>query len=331
LFSQEQHLGPSSTQPVPTGATVAWARISRECLAKHIERSVDRKKPVRDYILGTTISGESRTTGKTRLVLHASEGKALGEIEFVGEVHAKTIGRNGPATLHYLSDTEFRGRKRLTLNDGRLTASSAVVDAPTRLTATRIRTDLPGLRGQVVERIAWRRVAASRSQADAIASDHTADDIRHDMDRKINESVAAIQSQLSQIAKLQLDGSTPLVMRSRSTPDYIELAVCRTGADGCDTAFDSVAVDGNPDIAIRLHQSVVAAAFRNVELRAKIAPYVGNAFSIRAVSLPFLAKSEPTETKAGNWSMSGEWLVFDLSGSAVPPVQRVALDKPIAN
>ena len=42
-------------------ATVVWFRMSKRYLKDYIERTVDRKKPVRDYILGTTINGESHT------------------------------------------------------------------------------------------------------------------------------------------------------------------------------------------------------------------------------------------------------------------------------
>src|SRR5207249_8662678 len=103
----------------------------------------------------------SRTTGKTRFVLHPNDGQALGEVEFVGEVHGQTVGRNGPATLQYRSDSTFRAHKRLTIGESGLSASPATADAPTRLTATDIQTNLPRLRGRIAQRIAWRRVAAS--------------------------------------------------------------------------------------------------------------------------------------------------------------------------
>src|SRR4051794_30661752 len=58
-------------------ATLVWARLSKQFLAKQIERNVDRKKPVRDVILGTPIAGESHTTGKTRFVLYPNDRQAL--------------------------------------------------------------------------------------------------------------------------------------------------------------------------------------------------------------------------------------------------------------
>ena len=224
----------SDEEPALVPATVVWLRLSKQYLKEYIERTVDRKKPVHDYILGTTITGESHTTGTTRLVLYPNDNQALGEVEFVGQVHAQTTGRNGPATLSYLSDSTFQASKRLTISESGLSASPAIADAPTRLTATDLHTNLPRLRGIIAERIAWGRVASTRSQADAIASAHTAEDIRQDLDRKVNESVAAIQMRLqTQLAKLRYDGEgKPIVMRSRSTPDFVEVAMHGHSAEG---------------------------------------------------------------------------------------------------
>src|SRR6188768_3890048 len=88
--------------------TIVWVRLSKDFLADHVERDVDRTKPVQDYILGTTISGQSRTTGKTKLILQPNEDRAAGRVEFSGETHGRVIGHNGPATLHFNTDSTFR-------------------------------------------------------------------------------------------------------------------------------------------------------------------------------------------------------------------------------
>src|SRR5947207_1863462 len=84
----------SDEQRVAAPAAIVWVRMSKGYLADYMERAVDRRKPVRDLILGTTIDGESHTTGNTRFVLYPNDRQALGEVEFVGEVHAKTVGHN---------------------------------------------------------------------------------------------------------------------------------------------------------------------------------------------------------------------------------------------
>ena len=311
--------------------TLVWVRMSREFLAKQMERDVDRKKPVRDYILGTTIRGESRTRGKTQFVLYPNNSQALGEVKFTGEVHSRTVGRNGPAILDYKSDSTFQARKRVTIGESGLSTSAAIADAPTRLTATNIRTNLPELRDRIVRRIAWRRVANSRSEADAIASDHTADDIRHDLDRKLDESVASIQNKIqTQLAKLQGDGKNgSLMMRSRSTPDYVEVALCRRSKSSDKIEIPSFPMEGNPEIAVRVHRTVLVLAMSDPQIREMVAPLMSN-----ALKKPLLATAVgPNSHKAGlqvaSFSTGGEWTALDFtfsSGEAPSPRTAIAED-----
>jgi hypothetical protein len=253
-------------------------QFSKDFLDDYVERNVDRTKPVHDLILGTRIAGESRTRGKTRLVLHPNDDRALGEVQFQGTVTSKTIGHNGPATLWYDSDSTFRARKSLTITDAGLTAKSAVASAPTRLTPTQIRTSLPRLRGRIAQRIAWRRVNSSRAQADAIASDHTADDIRGDLDHKLNEAVATIQArikpQVVEANQALADGK--LVVRSRSTPNSIEIALCSPGTTADQLKQIAATVEGNPPVAARVHRAVVAKILTDERLRTKYAALFGN-------------------------------------------------------
>jgi hypothetical protein len=296
--------------------TLIWAHLSKQYLADYVERSVDRMKPVRDLILGTTINGESHTTGKTRLVLYPNERGAVGDVEFVGEVHANTIGHHGRATLQQQSHSAFRARKRLMMGQSRLIGLPASAEAPTAIQTTGLHVNLPGLRGRIGNRIAWGRVRGSQSQADAIASDHTADDIRRDLDKKIDESLASMHAKLrTQIAKLKSDGRNgSMLVRSRSAEDFIEVALCRRDERVADLPMPKFPVEGNPDIAVRVHQSVLARVASDAQLREKFAPYLTGAL----VGREFATNESPDNgrrLRVTNCAMAGEWLVLDLNAS----------------
>jgi hypothetical protein len=174
-------------------------------------------------------------------------------------------------------------------------------------------------------------VANSQSEADAIASDHTADDIRGDLDRKINESVAALQTKLqSQISELKLDDEKKsMVVRSRSTPDYIEVAFCRPGGRPDDLRMHSVAIEGDPDIAVRAHRTVLAQVMSDAKLRERITPLLGAAIATGPEQAIVLSKSEQPRLKSSNLAMDGEWLVIAFTASGrEEPSPRVALEEP---
>jgi hypothetical protein len=320
---------PVEDKKVSAEPTLVWVHLSRQYLSDYVERNVNRKKPVHDLILGTTVEGESHTTGKTRLVLHPNERGALGDVEFVGEVNAATIGYHGPATLQQLSHSTFRARKRLMMGESRLIGLPASAEAPTTLTTTGLHVNLPGLRGRIGNRIAWGRVARSQSQANAIASDHTADDIRRDLDKKVNESLTEMHAKLkTQIAKLRAgDRNSAMMVRSRSGADFIEVAFCRRDEGVAEMSMPRFPVEGNPDIAVRVHRSVLTRVASNPELREKFAPL----FTGVLVSAPVVAgdpRNNGRQLNVANWSMAGEWLAFDLkTTSADESFPRVAMDE----
>src|SRR5689334_17120660 len=65
-------------------AALVWVHMSKKYLADYVERSVDHEKPARENVLGIIFTGQSRTQGKTRLVLHKNEKRATADVEFTG-------------------------------------------------------------------------------------------------------------------------------------------------------------------------------------------------------------------------------------------------------
>lgn len=309
----------SGTTPIAdeasvTTGTAVWVHISRERLADYIERSVNRKKPVRDTIVGTPIVGESHTRGDVRLSLVPNDSNAVADIVFEGHVDALTTGHNGPAVMDYDSHSTFRAHKRLLVSESGLVTTPAVVEAPTELRPTSIRTNLPGLRGRIGQRIARRRVNESLAQATAEVADHTARDIRHDLDRKIDESVAAIQTNLkSQLASLKADSAAqPLVIRSRSSKDYVELALC----DRQELAqpMQSFPLDDATQLAVRVNRSMLMKLASNPVISSKLAPILGTAF---AGGVAASGDNIERERRSTNWTVAGDWISIDLRGGSL--------------
>ena len=143
-------------------ANLVYLRVSREFLENYVERAVHQNLPVRDCILGTKIIGEASTSGKTVVVLQPSDGQAVADVDFSGTVHARSRGLRAPVILHSIADTRFRARKRIVMGNPGLTVAPAKCSATTRSMTMRIDSYLPGLRGRLAERLAWRRVAEMR-------------------------------------------------------------------------------------------------------------------------------------------------------------------------
>jgi hypothetical protein len=304
---------------------LVWMRMSRDFLAEYVEREVDREKPARDRVLGITFVGESRTAGSTRLVLHPSKDGALGEVVFEGDIRSRTSGRKGPVTLHYLAHSNVRAKKSIVIGGRGLETRPATAQTPTRLTLVDVDTSLPRLRGRIAERIARRRAAASWSQANAVVSDHREHDIRKGLDERLNERVTEIQSQvLAQIAALKLareDGGA--AMQSRSTSQFVEVALYRGGSNAERPAMPQFQVEGNPDIALRVHRSMLVQIVADSELRARLAPLVAR--SLQSALVVGDESDRQAELNPTEW-LRNEWLMLDIVNAHAPTPERVATE-----
>jgi hypothetical protein len=286
--------------------------MSRDYLAGYVEREVNREKLARDNVLGITFVGESQTTGSSRLVLHPSEHTALAEVVFEGNIQSRTMGRKGPATLHYLAHSNVSAKKQIVIGERGLQTRPATARAPTLLTLVDVDTSLPRLRGRIATRIAWRRAEASRPRANAIVSDHREHDMRTTLDQRLNKRVAEIQAQVAtQLAALKLsDKNETTMMRSRSTSQYVEVALYRSEADIRRSPIPRFEVLGNPDLAVRVHHSILARVVADAESRTHFAPLLAR------VLQSGLALGDQVDGEVGSKILRGlgsEWLELDIT------------------
>jgi hypothetical protein len=313
-ISGSQRDGPGGQVP----AAVVYLRISRDFLQAYIERTVSRRKPVHDYILGVRIEGESETRGRTRLLLLPSSGRISGQLAFEGTVHAETRGYKSPVVLHQFSDSTFRSSKLVMLDELGLRTTRATTSAPTDLRTTGITSSLPRLRGRIATRIAWGRVSGSHQAAECITADHTAAMISSDFDESVDQSVAKVQKLFtSKIARLD-DENRPLrtEMRFRSSAECVELAMIRREATVDERKLRPPRVEGNPDVAVRVHRAMMTRAAADPEIREDLAPL------IKVLKSRF-GLNETTDSKGdkglpnGNakWSFDLDWLTLDFKDS----------------
>jgi hypothetical protein len=297
-----------------------YVRVSKDFLEDYVERAVHRTKPVSDYILGARIAGESATRGKTTFELLPGQGQLRGKITFEGTVHSQTRGYKSPVVLHQVSDSRFRSSKLISLDENGLRVSRATTHAPTNLQTVGIDTSLPRLRGRIARRIAWRRVAGSHQQAESITSQHTAADISRDFDERIDQSVAKLQDVFkSKVSGWDREHYPALTeMRFRSSPDCVEVAMIRREANSEERKLRPPTVDGNPDVAVRVHRAMLTRAMADPQVQNEWAPVF-----IKVLNARF-GQTENTGSKADKkspidttkWAFDLDWLAMDFMDSA---------------
>jgi hypothetical protein len=297
-------------------AAVVYMRVSREFLEDYVERKVNRTKPVRDYILGTRVVGESDTHGNTRLELLPTSGKLSAKISFEGTVRARTEGYNGPVVLHQIADSTFRASKNISLDSSGLKVTSAEASAPTHLTTMGIDSSLPRLRGRIATRIAWRRLASSNAEAERITANHTAATIGDDFDASVDRSMAKLQDVFkSKIPELSADGGTMTAeVRFRTNVDSIEMAMVRVDAADAERRLRPPGVHGNPDVAVRVHRAILTHAVADPHVREDLAPFFAKLLNGRIDRGKSVAASDKLEqvAESAKWSIDPDWLTLDF-------------------
>jgi hypothetical protein len=312
----EQNL--PDVKPALVPAALVYVRVSRGFLEEYVERSVHRQKPVRDCILGARILGHSQTRGVTRLALIPSNADLRANIMFDGSVRARTRGYKGPVVLHNIADSTFRARKLISLDDDfglRVAPSTAKI--ATRLRTTGITTSLPRLRGRIATRIAWRRVSRSHGRAEAITADHTADDIRSDLDARINRSMAHVQRVFgSKIPELETGRSPlPTDVRFRCRTEYLEMALIREDATAEERRLRPPPAHENSDVSVRVHRTLFTSAIADPQLLQNVAPFFEKLLQARAKQQGD-AKSTSDERSGESdteWAINLEWVSLDFN------------------
>jgi len=314
-------------------------RVSRRLLEQNIERAVVREHAIVDNILGTSLRGYAQTVATTTLELQENPNQAVFDVVFAGTVTSQTQGANGPVVLHGSATTPFYATKRLTLNAEGTHMLPTVIQARTTSVTNDIDTRLSGLRGRIAERVAWRRTAEHRSEADAIASEHAAERIRAEFDNEVQLTVARIE-------KILLDGTRDLPMvfetgrpsiQFSSTAGHLDIVMVRPQATAEEIALAPPAIDGEPVLAVRAHRVVVRQALGTTRLKQMVQTLLTGLRSAPTVKTVKTAAAEAVAFEL-KWSPDRNWLVIDHvdvlppnkspKGVQLPVAQAAAMELP---
>jgi hypothetical protein len=232
-----------------------FVTVSAPLVHSRLERSVDEVTPVQDCILGTTIQGTAHATGNVRGALAPSEGQAIIEALFEGSVASQNVGYNGPATIYSTGQTTVGARKQILLNAegffGMATCSRAS-------TSTNIYCIDTGGR-ELIERLAWRRAAKQKGQAEEIASRHAEQRFNGRFDEQSEPLVAKANDGFQKRFRRPLTERRlfPESFVANSTPESLGITVMTTGETGLGAPTAPPELAGAPDLAVRTHESSV--------------------------------------------------------------------------
>jgi hypothetical protein len=226
----EDHHQPVPTRLAPTHWENFTASVSANLIRSATRTSVTDPTDVNECIVGTRVIGTGITSGAGWLEPVASGSGARLAARFSGVLSSDTVGYNGPVRIYSDGRTNLSGVALLELDSDGLRRLSTDVDASADSQTKAIATKFKGLLDRVVRKVASKKAAESKSQANRESSFKARQSFLKRFDNDIHQQVsdgnASFQNQLrlplsrrDLIPRFWIWGSEPNALTTRVSFD----------------------------------------------------------------------------------------------------------------
>ena len=228
--------------------------VGQQIVQRAIYRSVNQSRPVRDCILGTSISGTATMMGNVSAQLLPSRGAIRVQVALTGQIHSNNIGRNGPVQLRTTGSGNVLSTRIVTVNE------SGIYAEPVQTTAT-LATRINAIehRLRLVRRIARKKAAEQKPQADQIALGKLKQQVGSQFAKETDEALARpLPNPTKQLLPwfLRLDLPTPS-RRIGSTDNAVFAEAIMRREDQLASPTAAPPVPGGYEAVVQVHESLI--------------------------------------------------------------------------
>lgn len=178
--------------------------VHERLFAQAVDRPVDQVEPVRETILGTRICGTGRTSGRVRVDFVPSANRAAFDLVLAARNVSQTRGTQGPVTVHSQGFTDVGARRRIFLDDRSVSATPVEASASTESHVRGI--DIHSRFGKrIIRRIAGRKIAESKPQAEAVAESRARERIRREFTSQTDPAIAQFRAEFQSRVRRPLE------------------------------------------------------------------------------------------------------------------------------
>jgi len=232
--------------------------VDESLLGSAVNRAVDETSAINDTVLGTRVRGSGRTTGLVMLDFVPSLQQAVVDLKLDATNHSNTTGSQGPVTVHTLGTTTVGARKRILIDDQRVTALpvEAHADTDTRTAGIGVNKRF----GQrLIRKVASRKIAEMRPQAEAISAAKARDRLRTQFEQQTGSAIsqAARDYQSRFRGPLIERGWYPELLQMSTSDSRLSVTARKALADQIGAFTAPPAVDADAVLAARVHETLV--------------------------------------------------------------------------
>ncbi len=249
-----------------------WAEVSTRSLQRLAQRPVSETTPVRDFILGARVRGTAFSQGHLSLqTLPAHDHIAL-QLHLAGTIRSRTNSYKKPVRVTSLGNTNFSATKRIAISDDRFLLMPSTASARTSTRVRSVKKTGGNFGRRLIERIARKKVAEQKGQAEYIGARHAETRIETKFDRQVVEALhEARQNYDSKLhPPLERIGMFPehLSMASSTSGIQIETRLANYKQVSTDRLPPGIRADN--DVSLRVHETAVNNFFPHLLAGAKI-------------------------------------------------------------
>ncbi len=297
-------------------------RLNQEALRQIVRRDIDHKGDVNKVVLGTTVIGDSHTTGAVFPQPLMDEGRASFLVTFSGNTNTRSVGYSGPAIIYSSTATDFVCTRPVSFEPRTgFVAGSTSVKANTTLKYDGFDATRRGPGKFLVRRVASRRAQQSHEEARATAHRDNVKEITEQFDKSLNEGLAMLNQRMNMARLVQavLGKDDALQLLATSDENSIYLAITGAGTPIDPKALPKQSLGDSP-VEFWVHTNM----FLPMSGEAlKIPMRIDNQALIAAgkvALLGALVMAEDVTDKTLDVAAVGEWLVVGLKAEAFSTV-----------
>jgi hypothetical protein len=287
-----------------------YVQLSRRFLQQLIARDISQRRPVNDYMLGSTVTGVSQTEGSTEIALTPNSQFGQLEIHLSGTTTYHTVADAGPIQVFVSGVTQFASAKAVQIDEQGIHLGAAATNTQTSSTISGIETSLPRLRGRIALRFGGARAAESQQLAREITGQHTQRRINERFDETTRVEMADLwKGWCTQIAKLPADDPLrPRGWQASTTDDALQIVfLSRRGEQRVPAPAE---VHKGSDVVVQINAVVVNRALTDGDFHQLL-----GAVAIHPVAM---RGSKPSGGPTMQWSDDHCWLSISWNGSDQP-------------
>jgi hypothetical protein len=232
-----------------------WIEVSADLIGAGVTGPFEETTPISDTILGTSLSGTDRTTGRVTIELIPSADRATVDIVLQGMTESQSVGINGPARIHSTGTSQIRARKRLLIDAEGLEALPAESYVETSTTINNVTA-----RGIArVQREARSRTYQQKSRGEQIAAQHAEQRINRRMDTETGRLVARANQAFVEKFRQPLlrQRAFPQVLRFSTTKQTLNVMGLQADRPQLGAPSAPPELIEPTDLSARVHESLV--------------------------------------------------------------------------